>query len=211
MLFGCHFHSHSVVFVVRSLSCNTNIRSLGFQYIREWVISWELTLWSLGCIFIYMALCHVVGCHFIPIPLSLWLGLSLVIRTSVPWGYGILENEWYYEGDITEFKVYIYTWPCVMLMDVMSFHSHSVEFVVGSLSCNTSIRFVGCRDIKEWEILWSLGCIYTLGLVSCCWMSFDSHSVGFVAGCMSCNTNIRPLRLWDTREWVILWGWYYGV
>ena len=153
------FHSHSIKFVAGSLSCNTNICSLG---------------------------------------------------------YGILENEWYYEGDITEFKVYIYTWPCVMLMDVMSFHSHSVEFVVGSLSCNTSIRFVGCRDIREWVmlwklILWSLGCIYTLGLVSCCWMSFDSHSVGFVAGCMSCNTNIRPLGLWDTREWVILWGWYYGV
>ena len=35
---------------IRSEIWTTNIRSLGFRNIREWVILWGLILWSLGCI-----------------------------------------------------------------------------------------------------------------------------------------------------------------
>jgi hypothetical protein len=34
---------------IRSEIWTTNIRSLGFRDIREWVTSWRLILWSLGC------------------------------------------------------------------------------------------------------------------------------------------------------------------
>jgi hypothetical protein len=35
---------------IRSEIWTTNIRSLGFRDIREWVTLWRLILWSLGCI-----------------------------------------------------------------------------------------------------------------------------------------------------------------
>ena len=39
---------------MRSEIWTTNIRSLGFQDIRNWVISWKLILRSLGCIITYL-------------------------------------------------------------------------------------------------------------------------------------------------------------
>ena len=66
---------------IRSEIWTTNIRSLGFQDIREWVTLWGLILWSLRCTSLWKSstrLTHIIV-------FLVWIRITYSTRCEEPW------------------------------------------------------------------------------------------------------------------------------